>query len=160
MMTTLSSELAGGLLGTLVMTTVMRVASEIGLTRMDLAFILGTTVTENRRKAKAIGYVFQLLFGLLFAFAYGVFFTMIGESSWWLGAVLGAVQAVFVSSVVLNVLLPVVHPRMGTPETAANEIALIEPPGFLMLNYGRNTFVVALAGHVLFGAIVGWVFRA
>ena len=159
MMTTLSSGLAGGLLGTLVMTTVMRVASEIGLTRMDLALILGTTVTENRRKAKAIGYVFQLLLGLLFAFLYGAFFVMIGESSWWLGAILGAVQAVFVSSVVINVLLPVVHPRMGTPDTAANEIALIEPPGFLMLNYGRNTFVVTLAGHVLFGAIVGWAFR-
>jgi hypothetical protein len=44
---------------------------------------------------------------------------------------------------------------MGTPETAANEFALIEPPGFLLLNYGRNTFFVTLVAHVLFGAIVG-----
>jgi hypothetical protein len=48
---------------------------------------------------------------------------------------------------------------MGTPETGANEVALIEPPGFLMLNYGRNTFVVALASHVAFGAVVGWAFN-
>ena len=49
--------------------------------------------------------------------------------------------------------------RIGTPETAANEIALIEPPGFLMLNYGRNTFLIALAAHVAFGAVVGWTVR-
>ena len=61
----------------------------------------------------------------------------------------------FVSTVVVNVLLPAVHPRIGTPETAANEVALIEPPGFLMLNYGRSTFLITLAAHVLYGIIVG-----
>ena len=54
-------------------------------------------------------------------------------------------------------LLPVVHPRIGTPETAANEIALIEPPGFLMLNYGRSTFLVMLIAHVAYGAVVGLI---
>ena len=57
----------------------------------------------------------------------------------------------------VNVLLPVVHPRMATPDTAANEITLIEPPGFLMLNYGRNTFLVTLAAHVVYGALVGLI---
>jgi hypothetical protein len=158
-MTPLPSALAGGLLGTLVLSSVMRVAAEIGLTRMDLPLILGTMVTENRRRAKAIGYLFHLVLGLLFALAYGAFFAAIGESSWRLGAVLGAVHAVFVSSVLINVLLPVVHPRMGTPDTAANEIALIEPPGFLMLNYGRATSIVTLVAHVVFGAIVGWAVK-
>jgi hypothetical protein len=58
------------------------------------------------------------------------------------------------------VLLPIVHPRIATPDTAANEIALIEPPGFLMLNYGRSTFLVNLAAHIAFGAIVGLVVRS
>ncbi len=62
----------------------------------------------------------------------------------------------FLATVVINVLLPVVHPMMGTPETAANDVTLIEPPGFLMLNYGRNTFLVTLAAHMLYGAVVGW----
>jgi hypothetical protein len=44
---------------------------------------------------------------------------------------------------------------LATPETAANENALIEPPGFLMLNYGRSTFLVTLAAQVAFGAVVG-----
>jgi hypothetical protein len=48
---------------------------------------------------------------------------------------------------------------MGTPETAANEIALVEPPGFLMLNYGRNTFLITLLAHIAYGAIVGLTIR-
>jgi len=158
-MSLFSSALAGGLAGTLALTTMIRVATETGLTRMDLALILGTAVTQNRRKAKAIGYVFHVILGLLFAFAYGGFFAMIGWSTWWLGALVGALHAVFVSTVLINVLLPVVHPLMGTPETAANEFALIEPPGFLLLNYGRNTFLITLAAHVAYGAIVGWAVR-
>ena len=43
----------------------------------------------------------------------------------------------------------------GDVETAANEIALIEPPGFLMLNYGRNTFLVTLARPHRLRRIVG-----
>lgn len=158
-MTRLLSELAGGFLGTMLLTTIVRGANELGLTRMDLAFLLGTIVTENRRKAKAIGYVFHFLLGIAFALMYGALFAILDYSSWWLGALLGILQAFFVSTVLVNVLLPVVHPRIGTPETAANEVALIEPPGFLMLNYGRRTFLITLAAHIVYGAIVGLAFR-
>jgi hypothetical protein len=153
------SSLGGGFVGTLVMTTMLRGAAEMGFTRMDLAFLLGTAATDNRRKAKALGYVFHFLVGIAFALLYGAFFAAIGRSSWWLGALIGVVQALFTATVLVNVLLPVVHPRMGTPETAANEIALIEPPGFLMLNYGRNTLLVTLLAHLAYGAIVGWAVR-
>ena len=158
-MSIIQSALAGGFIGTLVLITIIRAASEFGWTRMDLAFLLGTTVTVNRRKAKAIGYTFQFLLGILFAILYGEFFQIIGRTSWWLGAIVGALHAVFVATVLVNVLLPVVHPRIGTPETAANEVALIEPPGFLMLNYGRNTFLITLLAHIAYGAIVGWAIR-
>jgi hypothetical protein len=158
-MTGLWSDLAGGIAGTLVLTTMTQAASEMGVTRMDLPFLLGTTVTENRRKAKAIGYAFHFLLGVAFAMAYGVFFRAIGWSAWWLGALLGVVHAFFIGTVLVNVLLPIVHPRIGTEDTAANEVALLEPPGFLLLNYGRNTFLVTLAAHVVYGAIVGWTIR-
>jgi len=153
------SSFAGGFLGTLVMTTMLRGAAEMGLTRMDLAFLLGTAVTENRRKAKAVGYLFHFLIGIGFAILYGALFAILHRSSWWLGALVGIVQALFTSTVLVNVLLPLVHPRMATPDTAANDIALIEPPGFLMLNYGRNTFVINLLAHIAYGAIVGWAVR-
>lgn len=158
-MSAIASSLAGGFIGTLVLTTVARASGEFGLTRMDLPLLLGTAVTENRRRAKAIGYVFHFLIGLAFALLYGLFFAVIGWSSWWLGSALGVLHAVFAGTVLANVLLPAIHPRIGTPETAANEIALLEPPGFLLRNYGRNTFLVMLASHVAYGAILGWVVR-
>jgi hypothetical protein len=153
------SHLAGGFIGTMVLTTMVRAANEMGLTRMDIALLLGTTVSDNRRRAKAIGYVFHFVIGMGFALLYGVFFRAVGYGSWWLGAVLGAVQAVFMATVLVNEILPVVHPRIGTSDTAANEVALVEPPGFLMLNYGRNTVLITLAAHIVYGAIVGWTAR-
>ena len=155
----IGGAIAGGFVGTLLMTTILRGASEMGLTRIDFALLLGTTVSENRRKARAVGYVFHFIMGILFALAYAQFFAIVGRSGWALGALLGTLQAIFNGTVLVNVLLPVVHPRIGTPETAANEIALIEPPGFLMLNYGRSSFAVMLAAHIVYGAVVGWVVR-
>src|SRR4051812_4027249 len=147
-MTPFWSEVAAGFVGTLVLTTVLRAASELGVTRMDLPFLLGTSVTDNRRSAKVWGYLFHFVAGLIFATGYGVFFIAVGRSGWALGALLGAIHALFVATVAVNILLPIVHPRIGTSETAAHEIALLEPPGFLMLNYGRNTFLVTLAAHI------------
>ncbi len=155
----IASAFAGGFLGTLAFSILVKAASEMGLTRMDFSLLLGTAVTENRRKARAIGFVFHLILGVLFAMAYGGFFAIVGHGSWRLGALLGALHAIFTSTVLVNVLLPIVHPRMATPDTAANEIALIEPPGFLMLNYGRSTFLVTLLAHIAYGAIVGLVVR-
>jgi hypothetical protein len=153
----ISSALAGGIIGTLAMTTIIKAAAELGVTRMDLPLLLGTVATENRRKARAIGYVFYFLLGVAFGEAYGEFFQIIGRSSWQLGALLGGLHAVFTTTVLIGVLLPVVHPRMATTDTAANEITLIEPPGFMLLNYGRNTFLVTLAAHIVYGALVGLI---
>jgi hypothetical protein len=44
---------------------------------------------------------------------------------------------------------------MGSALSAADSTPLIEPPGFLMLNYGRRTPLVNLAAHIAYGAIVG-----
>src|SRR5206468_5231372 len=112
-------------------------------------------VTDRRQRAKSIGYALLFACGVAFALMYALCFVALGRSGWWLGGLFGGLHAVFVSTIVVNVLLPAVHPRIGTPETAANEVALIEPPGFLMLNYGRSTFLITLAAHVAYGIIVG-----
>ena len=62
--------LAGGFIGTLVLTTALRSANELGLTRIDLPFLLGTAVTQDRARAKALGYLMHLAAGELFALAY------------------------------------------------------------------------------------------
>jgi hypothetical protein len=155
----IASAIAGGLLGTVVLTTIVRAASEMNLTRMDLTLILGTMVTIDRRRARAYGYAMHFGIGLVFALLYVAVFVAIHRTSWWLGALFGALHAVFLGVVVINVLLPLLHPLMGAPETSASEHALIEPPGFLMLNYGRSTFVITLLAHMAFGAVVGWAVR-
>lgn len=158
-MTVVWSAIAGGFLGTLALTTIVKATSELGLTRMDLALLLGTTVTENRRKARAIGYAIHFMIGPIFALGYAALFIALGRHSWWLGAIFGALHAVFTGTVLANVILPLLHPRIATTDTAANDVSLIEPPGFLMLNYGRNTFLIALVAHIVFGTIVGWAVR-
>jgi len=138
-----------------VLTTILRAASELGLTRMDLPFLLGTAVTADRVRAKAIGYALHFGFGLLFALAYYAIFVVIDESGFLLGAFFGLVHALFASSALVNILLPVVHPRMGTGFTAAGSAPLLEPPGFLLLNYGRQTPLATIIAHIAYGAIVG-----
>jgi hypothetical protein len=145
----------GGLLGTLVLTTMLRAASELALTRMDIPFLLGTAVTEDRVRAKAAGYALHFVFGLLFALAYWAVFAVIDESGVILGAALGLVHGLFAATALVNVLLPVVHPRMGSGFTAAGSAPLLEPPGFLLLNYGRQTPLVTVIAHIVYGAIVG-----
>jgi hypothetical protein len=146
---------AGGFLGTVVLTTALRAASELGLTRMDLPFLLGTAFTADRTRAKALGYVLHFVFGQCFAFVYYGIFVAIGHDGWALGAAFGILHGLFASTALVSVLLPIIHPRMGTSESSAADGPLLEPPGFMMLNYGRRTPVAILASHAVYGAIVG-----
>jgi hypothetical protein len=145
----------GGLLGTVVLTTALRAASELGLTRIDLPFLLGTAFTADRVRAKVLGYALHFVFGVLFALAYYAVFAVVDRSGIVLGAVLGVIHALFAGVALVNILLPAVHPRMGTGFDAAGSAPLLEPPGFMLLNYGRETPVAMIASHIVYGAIVG-----
>lgn len=151
----LEAALAGGFVGTLVLTTALRAASTFHLTRIDLPFLLGTAFTGDRVRAMAIGYCAHFVNGQIFALLYYAVFTAIGRSGWLLGAVFGLIHGLFAATALVGILLPLIHPRMGTPYTGAPDVALLEPPGFLMLNYGPSTPAVTLAAHIAYGAIVG-----
>ena len=149
------AALVGGFLGTVVLTTALRAASELRLTRMDIPFLLGTAFSEDRRRAKAIGYGLHFVAGLVFALMYWAAFSAIGEASWWLGGLFGLVHVAFAGSALVNVILPAVHPRMGTHAASARSTPMLEPPGFMLVNYGRSTPLVAIAAHLAYGMIVG-----
>lgn len=149
------AAIAGGFAGTLVLTTALRAANELKLTRMDLPFLLGTALSTNRIRAKALGYVLHFLAGVCFALIYYSMFLALGRSGWWLGAIFGLAHGLFSGTALVNILLPLVHPRMGTPSTAATSVALLEPPGFMMRNYGPQTPLVNLAAHIVYGIVVG-----
>lgn len=151
----LGGALAGGFVGTIVLTTVLRGANELGLTRMDLPFLLGTALAADRGRAKALGYGLHFLFGLFFALIYYAVFVAIDHSGWWLGGAFGALHGLFAGTALVNILLPAVHPRMGSPLSGAGTAPLLEAPGFLMRNYGVQTPLVTVLAHIAYGAIVG-----
>jgi hypothetical protein len=146
--------LAGGVIGTLVLTSALRGANELGLTRVDLPFLLGTAVTADRARAKAIGYLLHFVVGELFALVYLAILAAIDTNGWAIGALFGLLHGIVSATALVNVLLPVVHPRMGSTLSAANSSPMLEPPGFLMRNYGRGTLVATLLAHVAYGTIV------
>ena len=151
----ITGALAGGLVGTIVLTTGSRLAQQLGWTRMDIPLLLGTIFSAERGRATVIGYAIHFTNGLLFALAYGLIFEATGRAGWAFGLLLGAAHGAFAGGGLLSVLLPVVHPRMGKPWTDARSTPLLEPPGFLLSNYGRSTLVATFALHLVYGAIVG-----
>ena len=149
------SALVGGFVGTLILTTTLVAASAFRVTRMDVPFLLGTAFTEDRARARVLGYALHFANGLVFALCYYVAFLTLGRAGWMLGTMFGLLHALFAGTTLVNVLLPVVHPRMGTSFSAAHSSPLLEPPGFMLVNYGVATPVITILAHLAYGAIVG-----
>ena len=152
--------LAGGFAGTLVLTTALTGATELRVTRMDLPFLLGTAFSADRVRARLIGYVLHFTAGIVFALAYYAVFVAIGRASWRLGMLFGLAHALFAGTVLVNAILPAMHPRMATLHSAANSEGLLEPPGFMLMNYGHATPIVTLLAHLVYGTIVGAMIAA
>lgn len=151
----LVGALAGGLVGTVVLTTGLRLAQELGLTRMDIPLLLGTIFSQDRSRANLIGYALHFFNGLIFSLLYAGVFFAVGQAGWLFGAVLGLVHAAFAGGALVNVLLPALHPHMGTPWSDARESPILEPAGFMLRNYGRYTALATAVAHLAYGAIVG-----
>jgi hypothetical protein len=152
---TIWGALAGGVVGTVILTSTLRIAQEVGWTRMDIPLLLGTVFTDRRGRAAVFGYAIHFANGLLFSLVYYAIFRAVDQAGWLFGAFLGLVHAGFAGGALLTVLLPAVHPRMGTPWSDAEETPLLEAPGFLLMNYGRRTALWTLLAHIVYGAIVG-----
>ena len=152
---TLWGALAGGIVGTIVLTSTLRLAQELGWTRMDIPLLLGTIFTDRRGKASVLGYAVHFGNGLVFALAYYGVFRAVAHAGWVFGGALGLAHAALAGGLLVTILLPAVHPRMGTPWSDAEETPLLEAPGFLLMNYGRRTVLWTLLTHVAYGAIVG-----
>jgi hypothetical protein len=150
-----AGALAGGFVGTLVLTTTLRLTQVLGLSRMDIPLLLGTVFSGDRKRASVIGYFLHFLNGLIFSLGYAAIFLAVDQAGWLFGALLGLVHAAFAGGALVNILLPAVHPRMGTPWSDASQTPILEPPGFMLMNYGRHTAIGTVLAHVAYGAIVG-----
>jgi uncharacterized membrane protein YagU involved in acid resistance len=153
-----SSWLIWGFAATIVLTTVSSAAQGIGLTRMNLPYMLGTIFTPDRDRAKLYGFGVHMAMGWAFSLIYVFLFQALGAAGWWRGAIIGLVHAFFVL-VVMMALLPGVHPRMASEQHGPEAQNMLEPPGFLALHYGVQTPLSILLSHVIFGAILGMFYQ-
>lgn len=147
-----------GLLATGLLTTLLRAGQALHLTRMDTTLLLGTMVTADRDRAKVIGFIIHFLNGWWIACLYAAFFHGFGVATWWLGALMGMAHTAFILVAVLP-LLPEVHPRMASDFRGPEPTRLLEPPGFLALNYGYRTPLAVLIAHVAYGIVLGAFYR-
>src|SRR5436190_3772162 len=125
-----------------------------GLSRMDLPYLLGTIVVEDPDRARIVGFLIHLVNGQVFALLYAAAFALIGRATWWLGAAFGLVHGLAALTIIVP-LLPGIHPRMASERSGPELSTVLEPPGPLALNYGRQTAVFTIAAHVAYGAILG-----
>jgi uncharacterized membrane protein YagU involved in acid resistance len=152
------SWLLWGFVSTLVLTTMDAGGQGLGLTRMNIPYMLGTIVTSDRDKARLYGFLIHLFNGWVFSLLYVLAFQSRHDVSWWFGALIGVIHAFFVLGVVLS-LLPGLHPRMASEHFGPTARRQLEPPGFLGLNYGIRTPLSVIVSHVIFGAILGAMYR-
>jgi hypothetical protein len=148
------SWLIWGFAATIVLTTISSATQGLGLSRMNLPFMLGTIFTPDRDRAKLYGFGVHVVAGWIFSFIYVLIFQALGAAGWWRGIIVGLIHAFFVLVVVMG-LLPGLHPRMASEQHGPEAQNMLEPPGFLALHYGVQTPLAIVISHAVFGAILG-----
>jgi len=148
------SWLLWGFVSTVVLTALIAGSRGLGMTRMDITYLLGTIFTPNRDRAKLVGILVHFVNGWLFSLIYVAAFHAWGMATWWLGAVTGIVHASFVLAVAMS-FLPALHPRMANEQYGPTIVRQLEPPGFFALHYGIGTPISVMVAHIVFGAILG-----
>jgi hypothetical protein len=149
-----SEAILWGFGATIILTTIMVSSKYLGLTRIDLPFMLGTIFTGSRDKAVRIGFLSHMIMGWIFAFIYAVAFNIADLRTWWFGLAIGFVHAAFVLTAGLQILNSF-HPRMARPFQGPTPTRQLEPPGFLALNYGRGTPIATFLAHMIYGTVLG-----
>jgi len=149
-----ASWLLWGFASTVVLTTLMAGSQGLGMTRMNIPYMLGSMITPDRDRAKTFGVLLHLAIGWMFSLIYVAAFHLWGGPSWWKGALIGLVHAAFVLTAGM-VALPGMHPRMAGETRGPTVVRQLEPPGFLALHYGVQTPTSVVIAHLAFGVILG-----
>lgn len=139
---------------TVALTAIMVAAQLAGLSRMDIPMMLGSMFVEDPDRARVVGFFVHLLNGQVFALFYAGAFALLDRATWWLGALFGAFHGTAALTLIVP-LVPGIHPRMASERGGPELDAVLEPPGLLALNYGRETPAIALVAHIAYGTLLG-----
>lgn len=154
----LPNWLLAGFIATLALSTMLSASQGLGLTRMNLPYMIGTMVSGDREKAKFYGFALHLLNGWVFSIFYVLIFENQHLANWWFGLLLGLAHALLVLTVGMS-LVPGMHPRMASEQHGPSMDRELEPPGFMAMHYGIRTPVSVFLAHAAFGAILGMLYH-
>lgn len=143
-----------GFVATVLLTGIMVAGQFLGWSRMDMPMMLGTMFTPNVDRARVVGVVIHAGTGQMFALLYAAAFAVLGRSGALLGGLFGLVHGLAALTLIVP-FLPGIHPRMSSERTGPEMDAVLEPPGFLGLNFGPATPAITLVAHVVFGITLG-----
>ena len=152
------SWLLAGFIATLALSTMLSTSQGLGITRMNLPYMIGTMVSGNREKAKLYGFALHLLNGWAFSILYVLIFENRHFASWWFGLLIGLAHALVVLTVGMS-LMPGMHPRMASEQHGPSVNRQLEPPGFMAMHYGIRTPISVFLAHAAFGALLGALYQ-
>lgn len=152
------SWILSGFVATLALSALLATSQGLGLTRMNIPYMLGTVITHHRERARLYGFFAHILNGWAFSILYVLIFQARHMVNWWFGLLIGLGHALVVLTVGMQ-LLPSLHPRMATERHGPTAHRQLEPPGFMALNYGYQTPVSVFLSHAAFGAILGSLYH-
>jgi hypothetical protein len=147
-----------GFVASAIMITILQGSQSLGMSRLNMPFLIGTLFTGDRARAVIIGMTIYMLGGWLFALLYFYAFLLMDHGTWWLGASLGFVHGLVLITVVLP-LLPVIHPRMAWQYDGPSGPRRLEPPGAFGLHYGRRTPLSTIIAQTVYGLILGGAYQ-
>ncbi len=151
------SAILAGLIGGIAFLMVVYMGLGVGMTRMNLLYMLGSMVAPKsfRGTAYAIGLVVHMMMSAAFGLVHAGLLTAIGVSSVGSAAawdlLIGAVHGVLVL-IALPMMLTMAHPLVRTGD--------LERPGVAMVGYGSMTPAGSLMAHVAFGLVTGAIYAA
>jgi hypothetical protein len=141
-----------GVVATLAFTVVSMMGKAMGITRMDLLDVLGSAVAgPGSSRAKIIGLGMHLTNGAVLALAWVYGAVLFGLPANWLTALAWSVVLTALALVMMSTI-GAVHPAMRQGEQA--------DPGPAATNFGRMTPVGSLAGHLVYGLVLGLTYAA
>lgn len=147
-----------GFVASLALVSAESIAQGLGLTRLNLPLILGAAITPDRDRARALGILLHIVMGWAFSVLYVIAMNFLGGSTWYRGALIGLAHALFICLIGWQ-MLPGIHPRMASETHGPTSTRMLEPPGFMGLNYGVTTPVTVFVTHAVFGMILGAFYR-
>jgi hypothetical protein len=153
-----TSWILSGFIATLALTVTQATGQGLGLTRMNIPYMLGAILTPDRDKARLCGLAVHIVVGWVFSILYVLIFQIEHLANWWFGLLLGLAHALGVLTSGMMVL-PSLHPRMATERHGPTAVRQLEPPGFMALNYGYQTPLTVFFSHAIFGAILGALYQ-